>query len=91
MHAVAVRVSIGGDLEVARKELRERIVPQVSKAPGFVAGYWTSSEDGSNGQSMIVFESKDAAKAVAEHIRTGLVPDAVTLESIEVREVVATA
>jgi hypothetical protein len=43
MHAVVVRVTIG-DVEIARKGLREQIVPRASQAPGFVAGYWTSSE-----------------------------------------------
>ena len=89
MHAVAVRVSIS-DVESAQKALKETVVPRVSGAPGFVAGYWTRSEDGSNGQSMLVFESEDAAKAVADQLGS-IVPEAVTLESAEVREVVASA
>jgi hypothetical protein len=89
MHAVAVRVSIS-DVESAQKELKERVVPRVSGAPGFVAGYWTRSDDGSNGQSMLVFESEDAARAVAERLGTDM-PEGVTLESAEVREVVASA
>jgi len=40
MHAVVVRVSIG-DPEDAQKALTEQVVPRVSRAPGFVAGYWT--------------------------------------------------
>jgi hypothetical protein len=35
MHAVVVRVSIG-DAEIAEKGLREKVVPAVSSAPGFV-------------------------------------------------------
>jgi hypothetical protein len=89
MHAVVVRVSISHP-EAAQKALTEMVVPRVSQAPGFVAGYWTRAGDGSNGQSMIVFESEDAARAAAERIGTN-VPDAVTLESAEVREVVANA
>ena len=89
MHAIAVRVSIS-DLESARKALTEVVVPLVSQAPGFVAGYWTWSDDQSNGQSMLVFESKDAAQAVADRIGSS-VPEGVTLESAEVREVVASA
>jgi hypothetical protein len=89
MHAIAVRVSIS-DVESAQKMLKETVVPRVSGAPGFVAGYWTRSEDGSNGQSMIVFESADAAQAVADRIRSE-VPEGVTIESAEVREVVASA
>jgi hypothetical protein len=88
MHAVVVRVSIG-DFEAARKGLREQVVPRASQAPGFVAGYWTRSDDGHNGLSMLVFESEDAARAAAEGIRTGgVVPETVTLESVELREVV---
>jgi hypothetical protein len=92
MHAVVVRVSIG-DFELAKKDLREQVVPRASQAPGFVAGYWTRSEDGQNGLSMAVFESEDAAREVAERIRSGafFVPETVTLESVEVREVVAHA
>ena len=89
MHAVVVKVSID-DAEGAQKELQERVLPQVSQAPGLVAGYWTRAVDRSNGLSMVVFESEEAANTMAERVRTaGFVPDAVTLESVEVREVMA--
>jgi hypothetical protein len=90
MHAVVVRVSIS-DVETAQKGLEEIVVPRVKQAPGFVAGYWTRSDDGSNGQSMIVFESEDAARSVAEGMRTEETPEGVSIESAEVREVVANA
>ena len=89
MHAVLVKVSIS-DAENAQKELRETVVPRVSQLPGFVAGYWTRSDDGSNGRSMIVFESQEAARTAAERIAAG-VPQGVTFEGAEVREVVASA
>jgi hypothetical protein len=89
MHAVVVRVSIS-DPESAQKGLEEDVVPRASGAPGFVAGYWTRSDDRSNGQSMLVYESEDAARAVSERIGEA-VPEGVTVESIEVREVVASA
>jgi hypothetical protein len=89
MHAVVVKVSIS-NVETAQKGLEEVVVPRVSQAPGFVAGYWTRSDDGSNGQSMIVFESEDAARTVVERIRAD-VPEGVTVEGAEVREVVASA
>lgn len=89
MHAVVVRVSIS-DVESAQKGLEETVVPRVSQAPGFVAGYWTRSDDGSNGQSMIVFESEDAARAAAERLGAHM-PDGVTMDGAEVREVVASA
>ena len=89
MHAVVVRVSIS-DVESARKTLNDRVVPAVSQSKGFVAGYWTWSDDQSNGQSMIVFETADAARTAAERIR-GLAPEGVTVDGTEAREVVASA
>jgi heme-degrading monooxygenase HmoA len=92
MHAVVVRVNIG-DSDTAEEGLREQVVPRVSQAPGFVAGYWTRSDDGSNGLSMIVFDSEDGARRAAEMIQgpEALRPETVTLESVEVREVLANA
>jgi hypothetical protein len=89
MHAVAVRVSLS-NADTAQRELEEKVVPRVSGAPGFVAAYWTRSDDRSNGQSMLVFESEDAARAVADRIHAE-VPEGVTVDSVEVREVVASA
>ena len=89
MHAVVVRVTIN-DPEAATQGLREHVVPTVSQAPGFVTGYWTRAEGSDQGLSMVVFESEDAANAAAERIPSG-VPDAVTLDDVEVREVVASA
>ena len=69
MHAVAVRVSLS-DADTAQSELEEKVVPRVSGAPGFVAAYWTRSDDKSNGQSMMVFESEDAARDVFLYINS---------------------
>ena len=92
MHAVVVRVNIG-DPETAEPGLIEQVVPRVSQRPGFVAGYWTRSDDGSNGLSMIVFDSEDGARRAAEMIQgpEAMRPETVTLESVEVREVLANA
>jgi hypothetical protein len=88
MHAVVVRATIG-DAEIADKGLREKVVPAVSSAPGFVSGYWTRSDDGSNWLSMLVFESEDAARTVADRFRGGtIIPETVTVSRVEVREVV---
>ena len=87
MHAVVTRVTIN-DTEAGESQLREQVVPAVSQAPGFVAGYWTR-KDGT-GLSMVLFESEDAANAAAERVPS-MVPDSVTLEGTEVREVVVHA
>ena len=87
MYAVVVSVSIS-DHEVAENHLRENVVPGVSQAPGFVAGYWTRKDE--SGLGMVVFESEDAAQAMSDRVPS-MVPDVVTLKDIEVREVVAHA
>ncbi len=87
MHAVVVTVTIS-DHEVAESHLREQVVPGVSQAPGFIAGYWTRKDE--SGLGMVVFESEDAAKAMSERVPS-MVPDVVTVKDIEVREVVAHA
>jgi heme-degrading monooxygenase HmoA len=86
MHAVVVQVTVH-DEDKAEEELKNRVVPEVSKTPGLVAGYWTRL--GNRGLSMVVFESEDAARGWAELVpRTR--PQGVTLEHVEVRAVIAT-
>lgn len=87
MHAVVVKVTIN-DEEPAMEHLRQQVVPGVSQAPGFVAGYWTRKDN--TGLSMVVFESEEAAKEMSERLPS-MIPDSVTLESAEVREVSAHA
>jgi hypothetical protein len=87
MHAIVVRVTVK-DQEAGEKMLREQVVPRVAGAPGFVAGYWTRRDD--TGLSMLVFESDEAAQAMAAQIESPD-PEAVTMEGVEVREVVAHA
>jgi heme-degrading monooxygenase HmoA len=89
MNAVVVRVTVN-DREAAYQGLSEDVVPAVSQAPGFVAGYWTRKEGSDQGLSMIIFESEDAANAAAGRIRS-MAPEAVTVDDVEVREVVANA
>ena len=89
MHAVVVRVKLV-DPEGAQEALNSQVVPQVSKAPGFKAAYWTWDEGHTEGLSMAIFDSADNAGQAAERVR-GMVPEAVSLEGVEVREVVASA
>jgi hypothetical protein len=87
VHAVVVRVTIS-DQEVAEEHLKQNVVPGVSQAPGFVAGYWTRKDE--SGLAMVIFESEDAANAMSERVPS-MVPEVVTLGDIDVREVVAHA
>jgi hypothetical protein len=88
MHAVIVDVSIS-DVETARRELREQVVPRVSQAPGFVSAFWMAPKDG-KGHSVAVFETEEAAKRMADQVRANA-PSLVTIDNVEVREVVAHA
>ena len=88
MHAIVVDLTIN-EPEADVRVLRDRVVPHVSQAPGFVSGYWTRS--GEAGLSLLVFESEDAANAVAEGLRLTLSGPAATLRHISVREVLAHA
>ena len=91
MHAVVVSVTVN-DPGPAEELLRSQVVPRVSSAPGFVAAYWTrsTSADDNRGLSMLVFDSEDAARAAAGQIQSPS-PDAVTVDDVEVREVIADA
>jgi hypothetical protein len=90
MHAVVVSVSISGDADPQEvtTHLRENIVPGISQAPGFVAGYWVRLEGGNQGRATVVFESEDAARGAKDLIQPA---PGVTLESVDVGEVVANA
>jgi hypothetical protein len=87
MHAVIVNVTIN-DADAAERDLQEQLLPRVSQIPGFVAGYWTVKDD--SGLTMIVFESEAAANGMRELV-SSTVPDAMTLQDAEVRQVVAHA
>ena len=94
MHAVVVRVTIH-NADRTRDVLNSQVVPQVSGAPGFKTGYWTWSTGGGelNGLSMIIFDSEENARAAGDRI-SAIAADArddVTLDGVEVREVVASA
>jgi hypothetical protein len=95
MYALVVRVTIH-NLDRTRDVLNNQVVPGVSGAPGFKTGYWTwasGSGDSTNGLSMIIFDSEDNARAAGDRISeiAADAPDDVTLDGVEVREVVASA
>lgn len=90
MHAVVVRAAIS-DFEKARQALQAEMIPRISAAPGFVAGYWLEPIDG-KGLSVVVFDNEDAARGMLAMVQSGSNPSAfATVESSEVREVVGHA
>jgi hypothetical protein len=94
MYALVVRVTIH-DPDRTREVLNSQVVPGISGAPGFKTGYWTWSSDRGelNGLSMIIFDSEGNAREAGDRI-SAIAADArddVTLDGVEVREVVASA
>ena len=86
MHAAVVHANIpGGVNEQREKNLHEQIVPMVSAAPGFVAGYWLDAVD-DQGLSIVVFEDEASAKAAAPPPGTDM-GHGVTIESVEFRAI----
>jgi hypothetical protein len=74
------------DASAARAEL-DRLVPQVSAAPGFVAGYWIALPE-EKGTSVVVFDSAESAQQWIAMLRPA--PEmSVTFDSVDIGEVVA--
>ncbi len=90
MHAAIVRASIPAGVNEARlQNLQEQVVPMVSGAPGFVAGFWCDAA-GDKGLAFIVFEDEASAKAAAPPAGADM-GEGVTIESVEFRQVIANA
>jgi hypothetical protein len=87
MHAVVTKATIH-DLERGREFLNQEGIPRLQQAPGFVAGNWVALDE-STGTAMMIFESEENAQTAAERIKTNPpAGDAVTINSIEIGEVV---
>ena len=96
MHAVVVRATIH-HADRTREVLDSQVVPLASGTPGFEAGYWTWStgEGELNVLAMIIFDSEENARAAGDRVSATFSQledrDDVTLDGVEVREVVASA
>ena len=87
MHTVVVRSTIH-DFEKAKTVLREQGIPRIRQAQGFVAAQWVRVGENA-GTSMLTFETEEAARAAAEQLRANSpAGDAITIDTIEVGEVV---
>jgi hypothetical protein len=90
VHAAIVRANVPDGINEARLEnLRKRVVPMVSGAPGFVAGYWCEGI-GDTGLSFVLFEDEASAKAAAPPVGADM-GEGITIESVEFRAVLANA
>ena len=89
MHAVIVSVTINNPDE-ALNYLKSDIVPRVSQAPGFVAGYWYGDGQ-TTGNATIILDSEESANGLAEMIKSQEGPGHATIDSVETHPVVANA
>jgi len=84
---VLVRIEAGHEDE-ARQSLVGQVLPRIKGLPGFVAGYWFAQE-GNTGSSVVLWATKQDAEAMAAQVQPGSHPAAaVTIERVEVREVI---
>jgi hypothetical protein len=94
MHALVTRVTIHNE-DQTRELLNGQVVPGAKGAPGFKTGYWTWQKDGGalNGLAMMIFDSEENARAAGDRLNAVAADssDDVTVDSVEVREVVASA
>ena len=92
VHANLVFVNVdASQADPARRGLHEQVIPRVSQAAGFVAGYWLEPVDG-KGISMTLWESEQAAREAAGLIQPDSSPTTgVKLDRIETREVIGQA
>lgn len=90
MYAAVVHANIPGGINDERvAALRDEVVPMISAAPGFVAGYWLAP-DGDAGLAIVIFDSEASAKAAAPPVG-GDMGNGVTIKSVELREVLGHA
>jgi len=94
VYALVTHVTIHNP-DHTRELLTSQVVPRISGAPGFKTGYWTwlNAGGGVNGLAMMIFDSEENARAAGDRISAVAADSAddVTLDGVEVREVVASA
>lgn len=88
MHAIVFEVDMKDGWEATVDEELDFITRSLREVPGFVRGTWTT--DGSVGVSLVLFESEDAARAIADN--ASMPPESgAALRSARVLEVVREA
>jgi hypothetical protein len=90
MHAAVVTLTIDLDqASAAANALTRDILPKISSAPGFVAGYWLEPAEG-RGFSFVVFETEEQAQRSAPPASSWAAPG-VSIDEVDFRRVAASA
>lgn len=73
----------------ARTFLNDEMLPRVKQMPGVHGGYWLEPVEG-EGMAVVIFDSKEAAEKGLPNTAPGDSPmPGVTVERVEIREVLA--
>jgi heme-degrading monooxygenase HmoA len=91
MYAAVVRVAVDptANSEESIAAIQSQVIPRVRQAPGVISGRWFAPvEGGTEGFSIIFFETREQAEAMAPSVPEHPAPG-VTRLSVEVREVIA--
>jgi hypothetical protein len=86
MHASLVNLTIDpAHAAAAAAALMNDILPEITSAPGFVAGYWLEPAEG-RGFSMVLFDTEEQAVQSMAQTSSWSV-SGVTIDDVEVRRV----
>lgn len=86
MHAALISLTIEPEhAPAAAGALMNDILPKITSAPGFVAGYWLEPAEG-QGQSILMFETEEQARDASRLTTEGDVPG-ITINSVDIRRV----
>jgi hypothetical protein len=89
MYAVFVASEIdAARIAEADAMLQNGIAPQVKQAPGFLSATWARSADGTEGRSVAIFETEEAARGLLAAIEAIPADAPVTVVDTSVLEVV---
>jgi hypothetical protein len=86
MYAALVTVKIDPtQAAAAAAALMDGILPKITSAPGFAAGYWLEPADG-HGFSILLFDTEEQTRQAAKSATSWSAPG-VSLEGVQIRRV----
>jgi hypothetical protein len=89
--AVVLTVDIS-DIDAANTFLQDTGIPGAKSAPGFVSAIWTRDQENRRGLTLLVFDTREHAEALAEQARSAMQQDSpVRVVAAEVLDVAAEA
>lgn len=89
MHAVVVTVEIDpGHEDEAKAFLNNEVLPAMKNIPGLSGGYWLASDETGEGVTVLLFDTEQQARGVADGLPSAPRAQFASLQSVSVREVV---